>query len=404
MQLPLHLACQQNLSTWAWLITTENWWKFDSRRLYSVRDCFGCTALWHASSTGLHDLISILILNGAEVDARDREGSTPLMAAIDGPRDKSIETMQILLREGADINIRDNERETALHRAVSSGHEEAVRLLLKHYHKRYSLYDELQVLREFLGYFAFLLSIKSLRAHTPYGPRFPPRGLSNREDSEFGVHKRCDLEVDASNSHKQTALHMAARLGDQTVARRLLDGGANIEAHDYAGDTPLHVAVQIDREDMVQLLLEKGASASAANIEKQTPLHLAVGRGRVKILSALISGTKTINACDNRGRTALHYLAEQTLERSMGDSWGLAQWERNDVSMNGRHAVTLVTGLFLRHRAKFALKDSEGETALEIAERKGNGGMLDGIADFRRHIQSNIEDSGNPGQAGDQKN
>lgn len=239
---------------------------------------------------------------------------------------------------------------------------------------------------------------------TLYAPKIPPRGLSNREDSGLLVLERCKLEVDASNSHKQTALRMAARLENQTVARLLLDGAANVEAHDYAGGTPLHVTGKIDPEKMVQLLVEQSASEGAAHIEQRTPLHLAFGRGRVKILSALISRTETINACDNRGKTALHYSAEHTLERHMGEFRGIAQWERNDVPMNGRHAVTMATGLFLTHREDFALKDLEGETALGIAERKRNGWMLDGIADFRRHTQSNRENSGNPGQAGDRKN
>lgn len=63
----------------------------------------------------------------------------------------------------------------------------------------------------------------------------------------------------------------------------------------------------------------------------------------------------------------------------------------------------MVTGLFLRHGADSALKDSEGETALEVAERKRNRWVLDGIPDFRRQIQAESENSGKPGQNGDQR-
>jgi truncated hemoglobin YjbI len=66
--------------------------------------------------------------------------------------------------------------------------------------------------------------------------------------------------LDAQDGVKRcTALHMAARRGNVSVARALLDCGADIEARDSVGDTPLRRAVNCGKINLAALLLERGA-------------------------------------------------------------------------------------------------------------------------------------------------
>ncbi|MCZ0931742.1 MAG: ankyrin repeat domain-containing protein [Oligoflexia bacterium] len=59
----------------------------------------------------------------------------------------------------------------------------------------------------------------------------------------------------------------ASQYGDTGVVKRLLAGGANIEARTQNGETPLILAGRYGHADTVQLLLDKGADVKAQTKE-----------------------------------------------------------------------------------------------------------------------------------------
>ena len=72
-------------------------------------------------------------------------------------------------------------------------------------------------------------------------------------------------------------LHSAARNGYYSVAKALIEGGADIERK-RSNNTPLHEAVKNGRGPLITLLLQRGADADAAGGGNNTPLHLAARR------------------------------------------------------------------------------------------------------------------------------
>ncbi len=73
------------------------------------------------------DACKLLIANGAEIDAQDEDGLTPLMfATLDGQQ----EVVELLIREGARLNQIDEEGETALHYAAKYGQNKIAELLI----------------------------------------------------------------------------------------------------------------------------------------------------------------------------------------------------------------------------------------------------------------------------------
>ena len=74
-------------------------------------------------------VLRLLLGRGADVNARIRDGRTPLHAAsVYGV----LEAVRLLLEHGADVEVKNNDGKTALHLAAEEGYDEVVRLLREH--------------------------------------------------------------------------------------------------------------------------------------------------------------------------------------------------------------------------------------------------------------------------------
>ncbi|GIX06067.1 MAG: hypothetical protein KatS3mg115_0470 [Candidatus Poribacteria bacterium] len=88
-------------------------------------------------------------------------------------------------------------------------------------------------------------------------------------------------DVHATNRKGKTALHVAAKAGFLRSAEALLEGGAEINRPDPAGETPLFDAIRatLRRKDrkiaMIRFLLAHGADPTLANRRGETPLQVA---------------------------------------------------------------------------------------------------------------------------------
>jgi ankyrin repeat protein len=92
----------------------------------NARDIRGITALMQAASEGHNRTVKLLIESGADVNAQGPTGLTPLMLAIPG----KTEAMKLLINGGADVNRATTAGRTALISAARSGDADAVKLLL----------------------------------------------------------------------------------------------------------------------------------------------------------------------------------------------------------------------------------------------------------------------------------
>ena len=132
----------------------------------------------------------------------------------------------------------------------------------------------------------------SFTADYPSVPTTPPvsrpgvhdavkRAVNAPDQAYFDIEDQLEgnADINAVDSSGQTALHVAASLGMESIVEMLLEKGAKINAMDKSGHTPLHLAAKHGKKDAVHSLLIRGATVDPMNNDGLTPLVYAVSEG-----------------------------------------------------------------------------------------------------------------------------
>ena len=216
-------------------------------------DRYGITPLYLASVNGNADLIRRLLDAGVDPNASDPGGETALMTAA---RTGTPAALRVLLERGATVDAREPEfGQTALMIAVRENHEAAVQILLE--------------------------AGASANAQTRKGPTpnfVPPCKGTGCGSEGVGINRGGlpDRGRRAEVKGGMTPLLYAARDGNVSAARRLVDAGADLELGDANGIRPLLMSLLNNQIDVARLLLSKKANVNADDFWGRTPLWAAV--------------------------------------------------------------------------------------------------------------------------------
>jgi ankyrin repeat domain-containing protein 50 len=188
------------------------------------------------------------------------------------------------------------------------------------------------------------------------------------------------VDVLTRTGYGETALHPAARCGQDAVIQLLLGAGADINAINEARDTPLLIATGWGVQPVVvQMLLEKGADVTARDDGGMTALHLAAENGHGAVITLLLEKGADVTAKSNNGWTALHLAAEnghevivQLLLKKGADITAKSNDGRTALHQTAQNGHGAVITLLLEKRADVIAKSDDRWTALHLAAENGH--------------------------------
>jgi hypothetical protein len=184
--------------------------------------------MFRAVGTQGPGMVARIIASGADLEARDSDGRTPLMiTAYSGDR----RMVKLLLEAGASARaMRPGTGETALHAAVISGSVKTMRMLLS-----------------------------------------------------------ADVDVDASCRGGLTPLLLSVIGGVLATVALLLNAGADPLRTGCGVLTPLQQACQQGQLEIARLLLRAGADPTVPSASGATALHMAISKGHTAVVRLLLT-------------------------------------------------------------------------------------------------------------------
>lgn len=306
----------------------------------NIATCDGETPLHAASARGYSLIVKTLLEKGAATGARDfRDGFTPLhgacqgCAAIDDGKARPAvvdypETIRLLIKGGADVNAYEASGRTPL--AVAAGgldekpfgadvssalaaagaKAETASPCPKDIHEAIKKGDAAK-LQEIIARFP-----ESLLVHDEMTP---PLSVAVREKKNdlvaIMLKNGADVNVlgyyDMNNFvRRSTPLHIACYV-DNTGAVDLIlkTKKADLNARDAAGRTPILVAAEKGFAGIVRMLAENGADVKASTEYLGTALHHMAELGYADVVELLIAKGADVNASRNQGQTPAYCAA-----------------------------------------------------------------------------------------------
>ncbi len=257
------------------------------------------------------DIAKFLISHGADVNAKDSRGQTPLFSV------DNIDMAKLLVSQGAKVDIVDNEGRTIFNRMYIS---------------EWMNEEEKNKRKEYYSFLFSKVADVDLKGITDYSPLHSSASLEQKEDVEFLLSLGANINVkdvngltpidytDSKDMHdfllskgaKIENLPAAIVAGNLPMVKDLVAKGADVNPD---GNTPLFYAIKNNQNKIAKYLISAGADINAKNDNGTSPMHIAAQSGNIKMAKFLLKKGAQLEAKDNGNATPLYYAAASNQDK-----------------------------------------------------------------------------------------
>lgn len=378
------------------------------------KDTYGDTVLHTATMLQAGaSVIKTLTAGGADINARNKEGVTPLAIAI---QSKDIQTIKYLTESGANIHTQDTHGNSPLSLAFELDNDIFEAILNKtncnsqdsegNTPLHIALLKKAPIGK--LKYIIGLTQDVNIRNRDGNSPLFIAAVQNRKDIGEILLEKGAEIfstnmennsplrlalrdggslqdwlitskTIKTTDGSGNTVLHYTADWGYSDSLQYLVSKGADIHAKNANGETCLFNGAKSNNPEIIQVILENGGSIKDRDNLGSTPLHTAVRWGAVKSAEQLIKLGININAQNTAGKSPL---AEAVIANKTEVSKYLLENGANPNSSD-ENGVTILMDtiraqnpelvkLLLKYGASPNLQQINGQNAYHVAAYVGN--------------------------------
>ncbi|KAJ1524187.1 hypothetical protein ONE63_010710 [Megalurothrips usitatus] len=292
-------------------------------------------------------------------------------------------TVKTLVEHGANVNAKDVNGHTPLHIAIQNQHPPIITLLLCHPSIDLSIRDKTG-----LSPFAAALTVRNHKAAQAILDKMPNA-------------------AEQTDNKGRNFLHTAIQKNDSESVLFLLS--INVDVNSRVNDAnqtpPLHLAAITGNDVLVRSLFLAGARPNDVDAHKRNALHVASEAGHANIVSACLSNAVAYDSVDSGGDTALHIACREghlqvvrtLLEESQLNAEAMNLKGQNPLHVLARHGKdnsAAICELFIEFMPDYPINkpDLDGNTALMLAYMKGNGNLCRALVKAKACIGSMNKD------------
>lgn len=348
---------------------------FYSNKNINDLDRFGNTALHVAAQMGSADMVSFLLLHGADPAIKDRSGNTAIHVAL---KNNQFEAVKVLAEDGKNIFLTDDP-DTNEGIPARNVLDWAIEL------DKDELYNA-------------IITPKSVLIKNKDGQTLVHYFVQKKNINAINKCIKTKINLSIQNNDGKTPLALALEdnqsVESTLIAAELIKAGSEPVRGDYEyfedsvkiynvnlrsatnNQTPLHIAVRKGHLGIVKYLVDCGASISVQDSTGKTPLHYAAMNGKTEIAQYLIENHANVNAQDSFGRTPISL---QIPLESQKDIYGLLLTNNADILTKDvfgntiLHAAaegevnTVILNRLVKTGADINARNDSGETPLKLA-------------------------------------
>ena len=195
------------------------------------------------------------------------------------------------------------------------------------------------------------------------------------------------LQAQQANESEREMIASAER-GEIVVVKKLLAGGARIDARDQRGRSALLAATQRNRVEVARLLIQEGANVNAKDFVQDSPYLYAAAEGRTEILKMTLAagadlkdtnrylGTGLIPAAHHGHVEAVKLLLATSIDKDHVNNLGWTALLEAVILGDGGATQTEIVRLLVEAGANVNIADRDRMTPLAHARKSGYSGMV----------------------------